>query len=106
MRMPPGIDGMETARRIRALDPWVEIVIMTAYSDYSYKEIVQEVGNPERLLYFHKPFDPDQITQLVISITQRWQLDSDQRESSHGKIYQKLLKIGWKRLANLTKGGS
>jgi CheY-like chemotaxis protein len=29
IRMPPGIDGKETARRIRALDPDVNIVIVT-----------------------------------------------------------------------------
>ena len=80
MRMPPGMDGMETAKRIRALDPHVEIVIMTAYSDYSYQEIVEEVGNPERLLYFHKPFDPEQIQQLALSLTQRWQLDAQHRQ--------------------------
>lgn len=75
IRRPLGISGMETAKRIRALDAYVEIVIMTAYSDDPLEEMVEEVGNPERLLYFHKPFDPRQIQQLAISLTQRWQLN-------------------------------
>jgi len=33
MRMPPGPDGAWAAERIRALDPEIEIVICTAYSD-------------------------------------------------------------------------
>lgn len=75
MRMPPGINGLETAKRIRALDPLVEIVIVTAYSDYTFEEIAEEVGNPDRLLYFHKPFQPQQIKNLAISLSQRWSLE-------------------------------
>ncbi len=79
MRMPPGMSGMETAKAIREMDANVEIVIMTAYSDYSYEQIVKEVGNPERLLYFHKPFRADQIRQLALSLTQRWTIDNQMR---------------------------
>jgi CheY-like chemotaxis protein len=75
IRMPPGIDGVQAAREIRELDPEVEIVIMTAYSDYSYEEIVETVGNPDRLLYFHKPFKSSQILQLASSLTQQWYLE-------------------------------
>ena len=39
MRMPPGIDGLETIERIWSMDPDVEIVICSAYSDYSWDEI-------------------------------------------------------------------
>ncbi len=75
IRMPPGIDGVQAAREIRELDPDVEIVIMTAYSDYSYEEIVNTVGNPDRLLYFHKPFKSSQILQLASTLTQQWYLE-------------------------------
>ena len=33
VRMPPGIDGVEAGSQIRALDPDVEIVFVTGYSD-------------------------------------------------------------------------
>mgnify|MGYP006287383475 CR=1 FL=1 len=80
VRMPPGIDGVEAAKRIRQLDPNIEIVIMTAYSDYNWDEIVEKVGNPDRLLYFHKPFQPEQIRQLASSLTQHWYLEKKRRE--------------------------
>src|SRR5690242_8224275 len=35
IRMPPGWDGIETARRIWAEYPDLQVVICTAYSDYS-----------------------------------------------------------------------
>ncbi|MCP4752502.1 MAG: response regulator [Proteobacteria bacterium] len=77
MRMPPGIDGKETARRIRERDSRVEIVIMTAYSDYSFSEIIDDVGTADRLLYFNKPFSTEQIEQLALSLTNRWHAEKE-----------------------------
>ncbi len=74
VRMPPGWDGMETAKRIRQCDPNVEIVIVTAYSDRSSGEITQAVGSPEKLLFFRKPFDPDELKQIAVSLTDKYQL--------------------------------
>ncbi|MBF0279462.1 MAG: response regulator [SAR324 cluster bacterium] len=84
MRMPPGINGLEAAKKIREYDPFVEIVIMTAYADYNFEEIAEEIGNPQRLLYFNKPFHPEQITQLAASITQRWYLEKNLRDQEKG----------------------
>src|ERR1700722_5817641 len=36
MRMPPGIDGVETVERLWREDPELQIVLCTAYSDYSW----------------------------------------------------------------------
>src|SRR4051812_25892018 len=36
VRMPPGIDGIETAIRLREIDPSLQVVLCTAYSDYSF----------------------------------------------------------------------
>ena len=44
IRMPPGIDGRETARRIRAIDPDIALVIVTGYSDFSPIEIAKVAG--------------------------------------------------------------
>jgi len=74
VRMPPGWDGMETAKRIRALDPEIELVIVTAYSDHSIEEIVRAVGSSDKLLFLRKPFDPDELRQLALSLTSKWYL--------------------------------
>ena len=74
VRMPPGWDGMETAVRLRQNDPDLELVIVTAYSDRSREEIVRAVGSSVKLLFFRKPFDPEELKQLALSLTDKWLL--------------------------------
>ncbi len=75
MRMPPGWDGLETAKKIREIDKDVEIVIMTAYADHDQKQIAEQVGRPEKLLYIKKPFQAEEIFQLALSLTAKWNLE-------------------------------
>ncbi|MFZ5758129.1 MAG: PAS domain S-box protein [Thermodesulfobacteriota bacterium] len=74
VRMPPGWDGMETAIRIREIDREIELIIVTAYSDHSCEEIVRKVGSPDKLLFLRKPFDPEELKQLALSLTGKWLL--------------------------------
>jgi CheY-like chemotaxis protein len=39
VRMPPGWDGVETIARIWEADPELQIVVCTAYADYSWEEM-------------------------------------------------------------------
>lgn len=55
VRMPPGIDGVEAGSRIRELDPDVEIVFVTGYSDVPIDELQRRVPPPMKLHYFNKP---------------------------------------------------
>jgi len=74
MRMPPGLDGLETAERLWSVDPHVEIVICTAYADYSWDEIVQRLGYSDQLLLLKKPFDNAEVWQLACALTKKWHL--------------------------------
>ena len=49
VRMPPGIDGIETAARIRALDPAINIVMVTAYADKHPRQIAELVQPFDKL---------------------------------------------------------
>lgn len=73
-RMPPGWDGIETIRRIWAQDDDVQIVICTAYSDYSWGDIENTLGLSSGLLILKKPFDPIEVRQLAAALSEKWRL--------------------------------
>ncbi len=77
VRMPPGIDGRETAKRIRALDPEINLVIVTGFSDFSPLEISKVAGPPDKIFYIAKPFEVAEILQTATALAQRWQNDRD-----------------------------
>ena len=72
MRMPPGPDGAWAAARIRELDPAIEIVVCTAYSDVDPRDIGAMVPPEEKLSYLQKPFHPHEIRQMTISLASKW----------------------------------
>ena len=75
MRMPPGPDGVWAAARIRELDPAIEIVICTAYSDVDPRDIGAMVPPEEKLSYLQKPFHPHEIRQMTISLASKWRAE-------------------------------
>jgi signal transduction histidine kinase len=79
VRMPPGIDGIETAARIRALDPDINIVIVTGYADSHLSEIAQRVPPVDKLYYVSKPFQKMELQQLVLALTAKWKSDRASR---------------------------
>jgi two-component system sensor histidine kinase/response regulator len=74
VRMPPGLDGVETTARIWAIDPNVQIVICTAYSDYSWAQTIARLGQSDRLVILKKPFDNVEALQLAASLSEKWKL--------------------------------
>ncbi len=74
VRMPPGWDGLETTRRIWDVDPDLQIVICTAYSDRSWEQMMGKIANSERVLILKKPFDPIEVLQLAHALTEKWAL--------------------------------
>lgn len=74
VRMPPGWDGVETVRRIREVDPQIQIAICTAYSDYSWQSMHELFGTNDWLLLFKKPFDLAEVQQFCCALTEKWNL--------------------------------
>ncbi|MBX3463912.1 MAG: response regulator [Planctomycetes bacterium] len=74
MRMPPGWDGLETIERIWAEFPEIEMVICTAFSDYSWEETIRRLGRTDRLLIVKKPFDHIEVLQVASALTHKWNL--------------------------------
>jgi two-component system sensor histidine kinase/response regulator len=74
VRMPPGWDGVETTAQIWEKYPDLQVVICTAYSDYSWEEMLKKLGYSDRLVILKKPFDNIEVLQLAISMTEKWRL--------------------------------
>lgn len=74
VRMPPGWDGIETTERIWAVDPDIQVVICTAYSDYSWDQMSHRLGLTDNLVILKKPFDTMEVLQLAHALTRKWWL--------------------------------
>ena len=74
MRMPPGWDGVETIIEVWKKDPRLQIVVCTAYSDYSWDEVITRVGNHDNLVLLKKPFENAEVVQLVRVLSCKWLL--------------------------------
>ena len=68
MRMPPGPDGLATAKELWQLDPDLQIVLCTAYSDCPWDAVLAELGHTDRLLVLKKPFDAVEAQQMAESL--------------------------------------
>src|SRR5215472_10081962 len=79
IRMPPGWDGIETIARIWEVDPEIQMVVCTAYADYSWEEMRSKVGQPDSLLVIKKPFDNIEVQQLAHALTKKWLLNRQAR---------------------------
>lgn len=77
VRMPPGIDGIEAIQKIWKDYPFTEMVICTAYSDYSWDEIINNFGSTDKLLFMKKPFDATALKQTALTLTQKWNLQQE-----------------------------
>jgi signal transduction histidine kinase/response regulator of citrate/malate metabolism len=74
MRMPPGLDGLETTLRLWQVEPDLQIVICSAYSDYSWEDLIAKIGQSDRLVILKKPFDNVEVLQLSLALTEKWHL--------------------------------
>ncbi|QRK07697.1 response regulator [Archangium violaceum] len=68
-RMPPGWNGAETLRRLREVAPSLRVVLCSAYSDYSWAELVREFSDLQLLKELRKPFNGQEVRQLAIKLT-------------------------------------
>ena len=105
MRMPPGFSGLETLRQIGEIDPHVQTVICSAYSDYRRSEIVEALGDTDRLLILRKPFDPIEVIQIASALTAKWDLAQQVQASLselEGRVAERTAELE-RRNAELTR---
>ena len=74
VRMPPGWDGIQTARKLWEVNSGLQIVICTAFSDHSWDDIVRSLGQSDNFVILKKPFDNIEVLQLAHALTQKWMM--------------------------------
>lgn len=72
VRMPPGWDGVETIERLWQVAPSLQVVVCTAYSDYSWEKMTVRLGVNDNLVILKKPFDNIEVLQLAHALTKKW----------------------------------
>lgn len=81
MRMPPGWDGLETIEQLWQVDPDIQVVICSAYSDHSWYEICKRLGHRDNLVILKKPFDNTEVLQLAVAFLEKWRLQRIARQT-------------------------
>lgn len=79
VRMPPGWDGIETTERLWQVDPDLQVVVCTAYSDYSWEGMSSKLGLRDNLVILKKPFDTVEVLQLAHALTRKWSLGQESK---------------------------
>lgn len=72
MRMPPGWDGLQTIEQLWSVDPGLQVVICSAYSDYDWDEVLERLKRPDKLLVIKKPFEAVEVLQCANALTGKW----------------------------------
>jgi len=72
VRMPPGWDGIETIEQLWRVDPALQVVICTAYADYSWEKMAARLGTSDSCVILKKPFDNVEVLQLAHAMTKKW----------------------------------
>lgn len=74
VKMPPGWDGVETISRLWEASPELQVVVCTAFSDYSWSKMTSRLKQKDRLVVLKKPFDAIEVLQLAAAMTEKWRL--------------------------------
>jgi CheY-like chemotaxis protein len=65
VRMPPGINGIETIGKISQEFPNKNFIVCSGYMEYSKEELTKQLGEKANILFLRKPFTSDKLKSLV-----------------------------------------
>lgn len=74
MRMPQGWDGAKTIEELWKVAPDLQVVVCTAYSDYSWEDLLDRLHGHDRLLILKKPFDNIEVQQMANTLSNKWDM--------------------------------
>ncbi len=90
MKMPGGIDGLETIRALRERDSEIMCAVVTAYTDRSILQISAAFNSPEDWIYFNKPFSKGELQQAAFHLVTTYRRREQNRQAQ--QMIEKLVK--------------
>jgi diguanylate cyclase (GGDEF)-like protein len=85
--MMKGMNGIELLKRVKDIDPDIDVIVMTGYGSIQTAVESMKLGAID---YLTKPLNIDQISLIVKKTAERRQL---KREASESKFYKKLSQV-------------
>ena len=82
IRMPPGMDGIEAAKKIRLLDRNVNIVIVTGSASPEQENLGKVIPPADKVFFFKKPFHSVECRQLAAALCGKWHSDRALRNAN------------------------
>jgi CheY-like chemotaxis protein len=74
MKMPGGIDGLETIVEMKKIDPDILVAVVTAYTDRTVLQISDAFEFQDQWIYFNKPFSEGELIQTARNLVASWNL--------------------------------
>lgn len=94
--MPPGMNGIETAKQIRRIDQDVNIVIVSGATGLAPSELAGQIPPVDKLFFFQKPFHTVECRQLAIALCGKWVSDKALQRANielEGQIEQRTAQL-------------
>ena len=77
----PGITGLELIRRVKQYNANVQVVIVSAYKDFSYAKEAISLGVED---YITKPINPDELRDTLLRVKSAyWQQQTEQKTGQY-----------------------
>jgi len=73
IRMPPGMDGIETIKHIQAEFPETEFIVCTAFQKYNWDDLLEIFGATDRILYMNKPYNDTSMKQMTVYVASKYE---------------------------------
>jgi len=75
VRLPPGMDGIEAAKKIREIDPNINIVVVTGSLGTGQEDLGTAIPPADKIFFFKKPFHAVECRQLAAALCGKWHAD-------------------------------